>query len=567
MNTISPIKLLTAVGFLLVSMNSSFGFGEEEIEYKTAEACAAVKCVTTPDIIAECKTDLTESTKSSNGDTSVKEPTASAIKTCTKNKFDTCKTEICGNYSTIKDLKNQCATDTEKFEKAAEEASGACSSFLNDPADKKSKNNEASCKDKINACRTKISTITRSKDEAAAAGDPSNTKGTDEYADVLGNIFGQQEDDSESKADKFNPDAKACLNFKSKDARKENKTETKDLKREIKQLLKDIADEKKKINEENAKLRKENADLKSDEQKVNEAMKKAIRSVDEKKGEQLRKLNEDLAKSATAIRKMNLEIIKQKEAAETIKFDYAQRMMQYTSDKINTQCQAAIDTAKQCFIKSAKGQASSDPKDPCVGFTFSGKGAKGTAQLKAKIQKVREACFEQASMSVNKSKFEQGKALRTIETDILEKTNQVSDANKDIERRQTDFASITAESDKEKSDEIKNAEDQIANLKDKTAELAKSTNEAITLSNQRIAELQEQIRLLNVDINAMKTLSVGSDELENTFNDAYTVIKKKERARQAAIKSCCPVDNKDAEGLCAQFKEEDYAAKPDKNQK
>jgi len=44
--------------------------------------------------------------------------------------------------------------------------------------------------------------------------------------------------------------------------------------------------------------------------------------------------------------------------------------------------------------------------------SFSGGGAKGTAQLKAKIQKVQDACFEQANMTVSKANFEQGKSLK-----------------------------------------------------------------------------------------------------------------------------------------------------------
>ena len=278
---------------------------------------------------------------------------------------------------------------------------------------------------------------------------------------------------------------------------------------------------------------------------MDEAVKKAIRTVDEKKGEQLRKLNEDLAKSAIAIRKKNEEIIQEKEKVERIKFDNAQKMMQFTQDKISTQCQSAIDTAKQCFIMSSKGQSSNDPKNPCAGFTISAKGAKGTAQLKAKVAKVKEACFEQASMAVNKSKFDLATTLRASEMVLLNKNNEITDAKNDIERRQNDNASISAESEKEKTDEQKNAEKQIENLTNKLDRISKSTQEAIQHSNEKMQQFMNEINELNTKKLAAKMGVLDSEELDTSLSDAEAVISSRESARKNAITSCCADDKID----------------------
>lgn len=511
MKLISPIKSLTAVGFLLVTafhINASADTQEECISRKKRELFAA------------CEKGLTEE----NNSEGVKLKNCQITATEKANLDDTCLALPTKSEISIKESKCESAMD--KYNTAAKDAAGACESFEKVPGTKNT------CEERIKSCRKKINNGT-----SGSAG-----AGTDDLMKSMMSIYVQQNYPNANSND-FPVDGgttgPSCTNYKSKEDRKEKKNDLKDLDKEISKLKEKINDEKKKITEENAKLREKNAEIDTDLQKVDEAVKKAIRTVDEKKGEQLRKLNEDLAKSAIAIRKKNEEIIQEKEKVERIKFENAQKMMQFTQDKISTQCQSAIDTAKQCFIMSSKGQTSNDPKNPCAGFTITAKGAKGTAQLKAKVAKVKEACFEQANMAVNKSKFDLATTLRASEMALLNKNNEITDAKNDIERRQNDNTSISAESEKEKTDEQKNAEKQIENLTNKLERITKSTQEAITHSNEKMQEFANEINELNTKKLAAKMGVLESEEMDNSLSDAESVISGRESARKNALNVCC----------------------------
>lgn len=521
MKLISPIKSLTAVGFLLVTLNSTVTLATDCPD--TSIGGILIRVNTT------CKTAFpTDDAQMSRCAIQV---------SCLEAEKERANTDRADK----KEAKQDCSAATKEYKTAVKEASGACESFEKVPGSKNS------CEARIEACRKKINSGTSSSSGA----------GNDDLMKSMMSIYVQQNYPNANSND-FPVDGgttgPSCTNYKSKDERKEKKNDLKDLDKEISKLKEKINDEKKKITEENAKLREKNAEIDTDLQKVDEAVKKAIRTVDEKKGEQLRKLNEDLAKSAIAIRKKNEEIISEKEKVERIKFDNAQKMMQFTQDKISTQCQSAIDTAKQCFIMSSKGQTSNDPKNPCAGFTITAKGAKGTAQLKAKVAKVKEACFEQASMAVNKSKFDLATTLRASEMVLLNKNNEITDAKNDIERRQNDNTSISAESEKEKTDEQKNAEKQIENLTNKLDRITKSTQEAITHSNEKMQEFANEINELNTKKLAAKMGVLETEEADNSLKDAEEVILNREGARKIALNSCCIEQKPTDQSFCDQLK-------------
>jgi hypothetical protein len=492
MKTISPIKFLTAVGFLIVSLNSVIASAQKIkdcTKYPNTDLgqIEKIKCEESNALIAEAQSDKKE---------------------------------------------GKCDASTEKYSTAAKEASGACESFEKvSGTDKATKQSKNTCDARINACRKKINSGVGSDGSA------------DALMKTMTSIYVQKNFPNVNPND-FPIDGSttgpSCTNFVPKDARKEKKSEQKDLENQIKDLNKSISEEKKKITDENAKLREKNAEIDSDIQKVEESLKKDIAKVEGSKRDRLVKLNEEIAKSATNIRNINLAIIKRKEESESIKFDYAQKMQQFTADKITTQCQSALDTAKQCFLKARKGQTSTDAKDVCAGFSFSGGGAKGTAQLKAKIQKVQDACFEQANMTVSKANFEQGKSLRTIETDIIEKTNQVNDATNALNRNQEASTAEDTASAKESADVSANSQKQIDNLKTKLERTTKSTQEAVQVSNERLQQLANQLNDLNTKKAAAKMGIADPEDLDNSLADAESLISARENARKTAMKFCCP---------------------------
>ena len=529
MKSISPIKFFTAVSFLLVSLS---GFAVDKT-VMTKERCESNCKRDTKLSAAESDTCKTEAgTGSGVGD---------AIRKCLDDKIKSCNND-CDQYDSKSDLsegKRDCKDATKEYRTASEKASGACDSFEKVASGgSKIKN---TCDQRIEQCRKKIN--------SGVGGEPETTEtSNNDLMKMMVNTYAQTNYPGVNPTD-FSADGAAvgpsCSSYKTKEDRKDAKNDQKERDKEVKALKDKINDENKKITEENAKLREKTADIDIDLAKVEEAVKKAIASVDEETGKRLRQSQDDLAKSAVAIRNLNSTIIKRKEDSESIKFDFAQKMMQFSEDKINTQCQAALDTAKQCFIQSSKGQGTNDPKSTCAGFTISAKGAKGTAQLKAKIGKVRDACFEQASQTVNKAKFEQGKSLRTIETDISEKTNQVNDANTDITRKQEQSTQINEESDKKKTQEQDNADKQTENFKKKLDGITKSTQEAIAHANQKIVELNNQINDLNKKTAEIKMGIAQPEDAMNSLSDAESVISARENARVSAVKACCPNDDEE----------------------
>jgi hypothetical protein len=517
MNTISPIKFLTAVGFLIVSLSAGSLLGAE-----TKEACIARK---SKELKKACLSETDPQKKSYCVGNANSEAGEDSECVALDSKED------------IKDKESKCDSAIKDYNDAAKDARGACESF-----EKVSGGGKNSCQARIDACSKKIGSA------VAGGSNPDETETSDEKQSGAGALTSLV---SNLVMQKYYPNAAtggasgnksaspSCVNYKSKEDRKEKKNDKKDLDREISKIKEKIADEKKKITEENAKLREKNADIDADIQKVDAAVKKAIRSVDEKTGERLRASNEELAKNATNIRNINAVIVKRKEDAETAKFDYQQKMVQYTEDKINTQCQTAIDKAKQCLVKSAKG-AATDPKGECAGLEFSGKGAKGTAQLKAKIGKIRDSCFEQANLAVSKAKFEQSKSLRTIQTDIDEKLNQINDLNEAMERKKTNDEGINTEASKEKTDEQKAADQETSNLQKKLSLLGQSTSEAVQHSNTVIGELQKELNDLVAKKTAVDLGILDPEELDNSYSDATALIQGREEARQSALNVCCP---------------------------
>lgn len=490
MKTFSPINFFTLVSFVLVMALGSAGFG------------GFSEC------LQQCKkdNDITRMPPGGNLDT-------------TKENLATCQSDC-------RDLASRCDKAIDKYDKDADDLKDACASM--------DANSSKTCQQRINACESRGGT-----------GGPGGST-TDQFMNMMMSAYMQKNNLSlpnDSNAQDANA-LQSCTDFtndKTERAREKLEQKQEKLQQKISDLKDKIYKEKEEIDKENARLSKETNEIDVERQKVDEKVKEAIRKVDEKKGERMRKLNEDVAKSAIAIRNINNAIIKQKEATESIKFDYAQKVVQFSEDKVNKQCKAAVETAKTCFVKSSKGQKSLDPKDTCSNFSLTAKGAKGTAELKQKLKDIQEACFEQAKLSTDKARFEQQKSLRSIETDIAEKSNQVKDAQNDLERKQNDFKTIGAESDKEKSDEQANADKQLENFTNKLSGITADVQQARTRRNARMEELNAQIKSLEDEVKAAKLgITAKGESFQSTYSEASRAIKKGEGSRQGAIDVCCP---------------------------
>lgn len=524
MKTFSPIKFFTPVCFVLVMGFVSAGlaeFNRTAQDFKTEDDCN--KFCSRP---TNTKLNSEEKEVCIKGKDTNDGPNTATDK-CLKLEIANCKEYYsCDKLPTKKDQEAKCDKAFEKYDKESEDLKEACDSMDADSS--------KTCRQRIDSCESR--------------GGSAGPKGSNaqQFTNLMMSAYMQKNglslpNDPEAKdANALN----SCTDFtndKTEKARDKFEQKQDKLKQKIADLKKSISEEREKRDNEVADAKKENNEIEAQVQKVREKVKEAIRKVDEKKGERMRKLNEDIAKSAIAIRNINNAIIKQKELSESVKFDYAQKVVQFSEDKVSKQCKAAVETAKACFVKSSKGQKSTDPKDTCSNFSLTAKGAKGTAELKQKLKDIQDACFEQAKLSTDKARFEQQKSLRSIETDITEKTNQVKDAQNDLERRQNDFKSIGAESDKEKSDEENNANTEIDNLAKKTANVTEKMQTANARRELRMKELEEQAFQTQNELAASKLEITNTGEsFKSTFSEARRAIKRGEAARLTAIDVCCP---------------------------
>jgi chromosome segregation ATPase len=415
-----------------------------------------------------------------------------------------------------------------EWQSTVEKNGDVCKSFA-DAGTSKQK-----CEEKVAMCKQQISPL------ATPTADKDND--IDKIYDMAMGVFNA----SQNQSSNVDPNtgkkklAESCYKFTNKDIRQAEK----ERKEEVRKLEKEIQDEKKKINEANEKLRKEENEIKVDQQKLQADLKKTLQKLEVSKREKYTKINEDIQASSTSIRKLSNEIIKSKQAAEKVKFEHMKTMTSYTEDKINQQCKSAIDTAKVCFIKASKG-AKFTEKDTCSSFAFSGKGSKGTAELKKKLKQVSEACFEQNNQAASTIKYNYADSVRNSEMEIKEKQEQINDANKALELKKTEFDSVTKEMATEKSDEEKSVSEQMNNLTERLQGVNKTITESKQDSDAIIANLQNKLaKLAAVELSkdlAMSGKESSDEQIELVTAEAERALNSNENARALAEATCkCP---------------------------
>ena len=429
-----------------------------------------------------------------------------------------------------------CSSATDKWASAVTKHGDVCASFSNAGSSKDS------CLKKINDCSGQVtSLVTPSTDKSSSVDDLFNQ--------AMG-IFKASQDQQQQGGKTVN---ESCYQFSNDKIEKANeKREEK-----ISKIREKIEDQQKKQNEADEKLSKETNEIKSDQQKLNAELKKTLQKLDVTKREKFTKINEDIQASSTNIRKLATEIIKSKQTAERLKFNHQKNMLEYTEDKINQQCKSAIDTAKICFVKASKGMKFTE-KDTCSNFSLTGSGTKGTAELKKKLKQVSDACFEQSNQSVASKKYDYADALRNSDMEIKEKQEQISDANKSLELKKTEFDSITKETEKEKTDEEQSVQDQMTNLTQKLQALQVNIEKTKTTSKVAQDKLNEDLAALTaVKINRdlgldggesnNRTLKIVTNEARNALNEINT-----ERVRAFGA---CGCNGDKPESICGQLRD------------
>ena len=526
MKTFSPNKLLTAVVLVIVSFNQqSFGF---DVSCSAAQNSSNRQTCET-----EFKKCVGRKKDSSEFAEYCKKQNEANILDCVKTYINASIDEYCGDkpgQEAINGAKQECKSAMKDYNEVLKKTGNVCSKF--ESTGKSTKN---SCKDRVEACRKKI--------RNGLSGSSSNDSTA--LMQTMASIY-MQKNYPEAAAQSQNSFmfdtgegmGQSCVKYQSKDDRKEAKQDAEKLEDKVAKIKEKIADEKKKINEENAKLREKNDDLAVKRNEVDEKLKEEIAKMDKDKQAKATAIAKEISENSNTIRKLNTQIVKFKEEAESVKFDYSQKMVQFAEDKVSTQCSTAIDTAKACFIKNSKSKTT-DPKDTCANFNLTAKGAKGTAELKDKLQKIKDACFEQANLTTKKASYEQAKSLRNIESNITEYTAQINAANQSLQQKQKEYQEIANLGEQDRTNSENNASKQLEQLSQKADNLTKSTNEAIQHSNTKVMEFQKELDDINTKKMAQKMGIADQESVEYSFSEAETAIDEQENTRVVAQAACC----------------------------
>lgn len=446
-----------------------------------------------------------------------------------KDKIEGCYTTSgCYDLDSKKDLQNSC--------NAAEKDYGSSREKNPCPG-----SNAVACEEKIKSCMD--------SSQAAFSASPGSEEGLDGMVNVGLGLLGASQSKEQNSAENFNIDA-SCYSFATKTA----KEKLKERQERIDKIKKEIREETKNQNTINKEFDKEKQEIAEEQRKLQAELKKFILKMDVTKRERATESSKNLQKSMADVRNLNSDLMKLKQDKEKAAFQHRNTLLAYTEDKINKQCKSALEIAKTCFVKSSKGQPI-EKNDTCANFSFSGKGAKGTAALKEKLLQVRDACFEQSNQTVSTVKFDYAQAMQNADRAIEEKNKQIEDANNAIELNKKDFEAIAKESETEKTQEEQSVMEQIANLQTKLADLTKQTNKAIEDSKAIIADLQKELN----EVTAGKLASDlgiggGGSIFEDIALDSQNLLDTINQSAARTKSACCRDEIKDNnKAICSQL--------------
>lgn len=523
----SILKFLTAVMFLLTAQFASAQ------EYADKEDCEA-KCTVTKEQETTCAAEANAAAKTNPAGVTVTQ----MINACRNSHLSDCKAK-CTGYDSKKEIKAACTEALNKWTEAAQKSGNACDEY-----EAVERGKENTCENRIAQCEKKIGEVSRlftSSSSTTPGGlDPSGGS-----VDVLLQFYGQRNgiDPKQFRRDGNLINTTSCIKWSNDkvDEKKEKQDSKLDrIDEKIKTAKQKIADLEKEIAKENESLRKETATLDEEKEKIQTTFKENVAKIDVKKREKYTALNKSIQENLVKIRNLNNVIIKRKEDAERLKFDYAQRMVAFSEEKVSIQCKSAVDTARGCFAKAAKGEKFTE-KDTCNGFTISGRGVTGTRYLVERLTQVRQACFEQANLAQDKARYDHQTQLKNIEQEIMEKQNQVKDLNKNAELEKQEFDAITKENETEKATETESSNQKQANLADKLNKLQASTKEKIDAANKQIKELNLEIEEL-VARKMPSALGIIPDtngaDVQVSHREAKKAIGATETARATAYSKC-----------------------------
>ncbi len=453
MNTNSITKFFTLVSIFVVT-----GF-------MTATTASAAQTK------QQCETKLKQAARASCSTEFKGKP--SEINACVAN-VDTSECDGLAGKEDIEKGDSACEQAYKEYNDKKGDAQSACESVVGKSGDTKQK-----CSDKIKECAN------------TAAATSSQTEQQDGGISSTLNIFRAVIGGDESLG---TTGAASCLvDIDSKEAR--------DAEKEFRDRRKELTDEKKKIEDEAIKDKEENdkeiTRITKEIQELQRENKKLLAEVDTKMREKSYDTQKELIAAGARLKDLTKQSSKVNDKIRALNFSYADRMLDTSAQKQNLRCKGALDTAKSCMIKSAKGIA--DPACKDFPFTIKSKGPKATAELKAQLQVVSDACYEKEERDKKKLQFDQQEQLTTLQRDLTSIQEQIEQEGKTQQTNSENSQKIQQEAEREKQEAQANLAEQTATLQGEMAQFAQKLQLKSQKAQERLQKLTQDLQTLELE--------------------------------------------------------------------
>ncbi len=488
MKSFSPIKLFTPVMFFLVMCLTMISWGVESCPEGSIAACEAKYCdpTTSKEILADVNvcSNNPEETSSAGIGISKKQKTPNQ---CKADAIDSCSRIYCRHCPQEKDNTSECKEATTKLNESREDATSVCSALTNRTAAKKSSKKT----DTVNNCSNKIEECDKAIKGASSANAENPEEQKDVFSDILSGMGGLFGDDANSTSS-----STGCLeDYSTKandEAEKEYKSDRKDLQKDLNDLEDDITKEKKELDEKITKIEKETIQFNKDHEKE-------MRTLDKEMRERLKANSDSLVESGKKVRELNKKQLAVQKSVKQISFEFEKSKQDTTEQKIDLKCKQAILIAKKCMIDSYQNKVALGSEDQCKNFPkVMSRGTKATAEFKAYLQNISDACYEELNTAKDRASFKNQQALENATEEMTELQSQLKDEQSVQQNAQNDLQKIAQESDREKNELAAALAKELAALSNEQIKATETANKKITDLNKRIVDMQRKLAELEL---------------------------------------------------------------------
>ena len=463
MNTNSVTKLCTAVGFFVVTVFGQPGFAAAT---GSKEECVA-KAARTKKQACNSEADPVKK--------------QACIANASSEAADDPECAALSSKDEARENDSACTDAYKKYQEDLGDAQSACESVTGSStgSSRYTTGSKNSCTDKIKEC-------------AQLAQQTSNqTEQSDNGMSSTINIFRAVVDGDSSLG--LSGGSQCLVDIDSKEARDAEK-EFRDRRKEMEKDKKEIENDAIKDKEDNDK---EITRITKEVQELQRNNKETLAKADVKMREQLNSSQKDMVDSASRLRNLTTQITKKNDSVRALNFAYSDRMLDSSAQKQNLRCKSALDQAKNCMIKSAKGIKDDSCKD--FPFTIKSKGPKATAELKAQLQVVNDACYEKEDRDKKKMAFDQQEQMKRVNDEMSELQAQAKEEGQRQQIQSENSTKIQQEAEREKQEAQANMAEQIATLQGEMAQFAQKLQLKSQKSQERLAQLAQDLQKLELE--------------------------------------------------------------------